>query len=124
VYFPNDCLVSMLTTVDNGRAAEVGLIGSEGMVGVPVANPGVGFIENLVKDQLARFQDGEQFLVILAGQCGKQAIRNRNGHEAPQCAVSLCNSFVGSHSSNFGWSIPDGVESKAPKIDHKSSLLS
>src|SRR4030095_4173487 len=37
VYFPNDCLVSMLTTVDNGRAAEVGLIGSEGMVGVPVA---------------------------------------------------------------------------------------
>jgi CRP-like cAMP-binding protein len=27
----------MLTTVDNGRAAEVGLIGSEGMVGIPVA---------------------------------------------------------------------------------------
>jgi CRP-like cAMP-binding protein len=36
VYFPNDCLVSMLTTVDNGRAAEVGLIGSEGMIGIPV----------------------------------------------------------------------------------------
>ena len=33
VYFPNDCFVSMLTTVDTGRAAEVGLIGSEGMVG-------------------------------------------------------------------------------------------
>jgi CRP-like cAMP-binding protein len=37
VYFPNDCLVSMLTTVDSGRAAEVGLIGSEGMLGIPVA---------------------------------------------------------------------------------------
>jgi CRP-like cAMP-binding protein len=37
VYFPDNCLVSMLTTVDSGRAAEVGLIGSEGMVGVPVA---------------------------------------------------------------------------------------
>src|ERR1700719_2613672 len=37
VYFPNDCFVSMLTTVDTGRAAEVGLIGSEGMIGVPVA---------------------------------------------------------------------------------------
>ena len=37
VYFPNDCFVSMLTTVDGGRAAEVGLIGSEGMVGLPVA---------------------------------------------------------------------------------------
>jgi CRP-like cAMP-binding protein len=37
VYFPNDCFVSMLTTVDSGRAAEVGLIGSEGMIGVPMA---------------------------------------------------------------------------------------
>ena len=37
VYFPDDCFVSMLTTVDIGRAAEVGLIGSEGMVGVPMA---------------------------------------------------------------------------------------
>ncbi|MGA9031450.1 MAG: Crp/Fnr family transcriptional regulator [Sulfuricaulis sp.] len=37
VYFPNDCFVSMLTTVDDDRAAEVGLIGSEGMIGVPVA---------------------------------------------------------------------------------------
>ena len=37
VYFPDNGLVSMLTTVDGGRAAEVGLIGSEGMVGIPVA---------------------------------------------------------------------------------------
>ena len=37
VYFPNNCFVSMLTTVDGGRAAEVGLIGSEGMIGVPLA---------------------------------------------------------------------------------------
>jgi CRP-like cAMP-binding protein len=37
VYFPNDCLVSMLTSVDFDRAAEVGLIGSEGMIGVPMA---------------------------------------------------------------------------------------
>jgi len=37
VYFPNDCFVSMLTTVDAERAVEVGLIGSEGMIGLPVA---------------------------------------------------------------------------------------
>ena len=37
VYFPNDCFVSMLTTVDVNRAAEVGLVGSEGMIGLPVA---------------------------------------------------------------------------------------
>ena len=37
VYFPNDCFVSMLTSVDGDRVAEVGLIGPEGMIGVPVA---------------------------------------------------------------------------------------
>ena len=36
VYFPNDCLVSLLTSVDAERAAEVGLVGGEGMIGVPV----------------------------------------------------------------------------------------
>jgi len=37
VYFPNNCFVSMLTGVDGDRSAEVGLIGSEGMIGLPVA---------------------------------------------------------------------------------------
>jgi CRP-like cAMP-binding protein len=37
VYFPIDCFVSMLTGVDGKRSSEVGLIGSEGMVGLPVA---------------------------------------------------------------------------------------
>lgn len=37
VYFPNDCFVSMLTSVDTGRVAEVGLVGFEGMIGVPAA---------------------------------------------------------------------------------------
>lgn len=36
VYFPGDSFVSMLTSVDSGRVAEVGLVGSEGMIGVPV----------------------------------------------------------------------------------------
>jgi CRP-like cAMP-binding protein len=36
VYFPNDCLISLLTSVDAHRAAEVGLVGCEGMIGVPV----------------------------------------------------------------------------------------
>src|SRR5450759_1679198 len=37
VYFPNDCFISMMTTVDADRAAEVGLVGSEGLIGVTVA---------------------------------------------------------------------------------------
>jgi CRP-like cAMP-binding protein/PAS domain-containing protein len=37
VYFPNDCVVSLLTVVDGHRALEVGLVGREGMVGSPLA---------------------------------------------------------------------------------------
>jgi CRP-like cAMP-binding protein len=37
VYFPNDCLVSLLTTVEGHQALEVGLVGREGMVGISLA---------------------------------------------------------------------------------------
>lgn len=37
VYFPNDCLVSLLTTVEGHRALEVGLVGREGMIGISLA---------------------------------------------------------------------------------------
>ncbi|MDP2240168.1 MAG: Crp/Fnr family transcriptional regulator [Burkholderiales bacterium] len=42
VYFPIDCLVSLLTAVDKGRTLEVGMVGNEGMVGMPMAL-GIGF---------------------------------------------------------------------------------
>jgi CRP-like cAMP-binding protein len=37
VYFPIDCLVSLLTAVDKDRTLEVGMVGDEGMVGMPMA---------------------------------------------------------------------------------------
>jgi CRP-like cAMP-binding protein len=37
VYFPTDSLVSLLTLVEGHQALEVGLIGREGMLGVPLA---------------------------------------------------------------------------------------
>ena len=37
VYFPNDSLVSLLTVVEGHLALEVGMVGREGMVGVPVS---------------------------------------------------------------------------------------
>lgn len=37
IYFPNDSVVSLLTPVDRHQALEVGLVGREGMVGVPLA---------------------------------------------------------------------------------------
>ena len=37
IYFPNDSLVSLLTVVDQHLALEVGMVGHEGMVGIPFA---------------------------------------------------------------------------------------
>lgn len=37
VYFPSDCLVSLLSVTDRHNALEVGMVGREGMVGVALA---------------------------------------------------------------------------------------
>ena len=36
VYFPETCMISMIAALDDGHAAEVGLLGPEGMVGIPL----------------------------------------------------------------------------------------
>jgi CRP-like cAMP-binding protein len=36
VYFPSDSVVSLLTLVDQHQALEVGLVGREGMIGIPL----------------------------------------------------------------------------------------
>jgi CRP-like cAMP-binding protein len=35
VYFPTNCLISLLTAVDKRRTLEVGMVGNEGMAGMP-----------------------------------------------------------------------------------------
>ena len=50
VYFPIDCLVSLLTAVDSQRALEVGMVGNEGMVGMPMAlGIGISAVRALVQ---------------------------------------------------------------------------
>lgn len=50
VYFPTDCLVSLLTAVDKSRTLEVGMVGNEGMVGMPMAlGIGVSAVRALVQ---------------------------------------------------------------------------
>lgn len=50
VYFPCDCLVSLLTEVEDGRTLEVGMVGNEGMVGMPMAlGIGISSVQALVQ---------------------------------------------------------------------------
>lgn len=50
VYFPVDCLISLLTAVDKRRTLEVGMVGNEGMVGMPfILGMGVSGVRALVQ---------------------------------------------------------------------------
>lgn len=50
VYFPIDCLISLLTAVDQRRTLEVGMVGNEGMTGMPfILGMGVSGVRALVQ---------------------------------------------------------------------------
>lgn len=50
VYFPIDCLISLLTAVDKRRTLEVGMVGSEGMAGMPfILGMGVSGVRAVVQ---------------------------------------------------------------------------
>lgn len=50
VYFPVDCLISLLTSVDKRRTLEVGMVGNEGMAGMPfILGMGVSNVRAIVQ---------------------------------------------------------------------------
>jgi CRP-like cAMP-binding protein len=52
VYFPIDCLISLLTAVDKRRTLEVGMVGNEGMAGMPfILGMGVSGVRAIVQGE-------------------------------------------------------------------------
>jgi CRP-like cAMP-binding protein len=52
VYFPINSLISLLTTVDRRRSLEVGMVGNEGMAGIPfILGVGVSGVRALVQGE-------------------------------------------------------------------------
>ena len=52
VYFPVDCLISLLTAVDKRRTLEVGMVGSEGMAGMPfILGMGISGVRAVVQGE-------------------------------------------------------------------------
>ena len=50
IYFPVDCLISLLTAVDQRRSLEVGMVGNEGMAGMPfILGMGISGVRALVQ---------------------------------------------------------------------------
>ena len=71
VYFPVDCLISLLTAVDKRRSLEVGMVGSEGMAGMPfILGIGVSGVRAIV-------QGGGRALRMASGPFRIEFDRNR-----------------------------------------------
>jgi CRP-like cAMP-binding protein len=76
VYFPVDCLISLLTAVDKRRTLEVGMVGNEGMAGMPfILGMGVSGVRAIV-------QGGGTALRIASGPFRVEFDRNRPLQEA------------------------------------------
>jgi CRP-like cAMP-binding protein len=76
VYFPTNCLISLLTSVDKRRSLEVGMVGNEGMAGMPfILGMGVSGVRAIV-------QGGGGALQMAAGAFRVEFERNRALQEA------------------------------------------
>lgn len=52
VYFPVNCLISLLTSVDKRRSLEVGMVGNEGMAGMPfILGMGLSSVRAIVQGE-------------------------------------------------------------------------
>jgi CRP-like cAMP-binding protein len=76
VYFPIDCLISLLTAVDKRRTLEVGMVGNEGMAGMPfILGIGISGVRAIV-------QGGGDALRMAAAPFRIEFDRNRPLQEA------------------------------------------
>jgi CRP-like cAMP-binding protein len=97
VYFPLSGVASLVNTMANGSAAEVGTIGNEGMVGIPLlfgdtVGPTTVYVQ--VPGEGLRMPAAE-FAKVLAGSASMRAVMQRYAHALfNQVAQSAaCNRF-------------------------------
>jgi CRP-like cAMP-binding protein len=81
VYFPNDCTVSLVAIADRSSALEVGLVGSESMIGIPLA---LGVATSPVR---ALVQGGGSAMRMTSARFGRELKHNRPlRQELDRCA--------------------------------------
>ena len=97
VYFPVDSLVSLLTAVDKQRTLEVGMVGNEGMVGMPmVLGIGVSAVRALVQgDGIAMRMTAARFRAEFKKNIALQKALFRYTHllMAQVSQTAACNRF-------------------------------
>jgi CRP-like cAMP-binding protein len=95
VYFPNDCTVSLVAIADQSSGLEVGLVGRESMIGIPLA---LGISTSPVR---ALVQGGGSAMRMTSARFGRELKHNRPlRRELDRCAyiamatamqIAVCN---------------------------------
>ena len=97
VYFPVDCVVSLLCKVDEGRTVEVAMEGNEGVVGLTVYMGGArSFDLSVVRDAGAAMRLEVEFLTKCADQPGPlRDLLNKSVHAlfTQITQTGICNRF-------------------------------
>lgn len=112
VYFPDNCLVSLLTAVDKQRTLEVGMVGNEGMVGMPLAlGISVSAVRALVQGTgTAMRMTAKHFLGEFSGSPPLQRALFRYTHflMAQVSQTAACNRFHDSAARLARWLLMTG----------------
>ena len=117
VYFPIDCLVSLLTAVDKSRILEVGMVRNEGMVGMPMAlGIGVSAVRALVQGSgTAMRMTAARFRAELKNNLPLQRALFRYTHllMAQVSQTAACNRFHDAQSRLARWLLMTGDRLRA-----------
>jgi CRP-like cAMP-binding protein len=118
IYFPNDCMISVMTPIGDRQMSEVGLVGKEGMTGIQAAlGAKKAAFQNIVQGggtamclPIARFRselkrDGalkretNKFAALLMIQFGQTAGCNRYHHVSERLArwLLMCRDRMGAN---------------------------
>lgn len=107
VYFPLDCLISLLTAVDKRRNLEVGMVGNEGMAGMPVVlGVGLSGVRALVQGGGRALRMGStRFRLEFARSMPLQQALFRYTHAlmAQISQTAACNRFHGAEARLARW---------------------
>lgn len=125
VYFPTNCLISLLTAVDKRRSLEVGMVGNEGMAGMPfILGIGVSGVRAIVQGAGSALRmAADPFRVEFSRNSGLQEALYRYTYAlmAQISQTAACNRFHEAEERLARWLLMtrDRVESNDFPLTHK-----
>ncbi len=94
IFFPTTCMISLLATLEGGDSVETGVVGNEGVVGIPVVlGVGIGASEGLVQieGEAMRMKAGALGSLMNGGQLQRILLRYTHTIFTQVAQTAACN---------------------------------